>query len=142
AAAGPAPSACEKSLSARCLTGYRLLSIASTRPFWLRKHIDRQDGSGSTGAANMNAAKPCPCRHRGIAIGLVVTSSGCVTYDGARGEGTMGAFGGDGPSRDPPGWWLLLVAAGLSVGLAGAPRRGAAADVTPFAASDLRLSVP
>src|SRR5262249_20753850 len=70
---GPA-SARELSLSARCLTGHHFVSTVSTRPFWLRKHVDRQDGSGSTGAANMNAAKPCPCRHRGIATGLVVTS--------------------------------------------------------------------
>ena len=47
----------------------------------------------------------------------------------------MDAICGDGTSRGHRSWWLLLLAAGLSVALVGAPRAGAAADVTPFTVS-------
>src|SRR5262249_23069656 len=112
-------SACERSLSARCLTGHHFVSTVSTRPFWLRKHVDRQDGSGSTGAANMNAAKPCPCRHRGIATGLGVTSPvGSPTIE-RRGRGQWTRSVATDRREIHPGRWLLLVAARLSVGFVG-----------------------
>src|SRR5262249_50050621 len=61
---------------------------ASTRPFWLRKHIDRQNGSGSTCAANMNAAKPCPCRHRRYRAGCHESRSGHLrSRDGGGNDG-------------------------------------------------------
>jgi hypothetical protein len=47
----------------------------------------------------------------------------------------MDALSDDGTSRDHRSWRLLLVAAGLSGALIGAPRAGAAADVTPFTVS-------
>jgi hypothetical protein len=47
----------------------------------------------------------------------------------------MDAIIDHGTSRDHRSRWLLLVAAGLSIALVGAPRPGAAADVTPFTVS-------
>jgi uncharacterized repeat protein (TIGR02543 family) len=47
----------------------------------------------------------------------------------------MDSIPGGGTSRGRRSWWLLLVAAGLSLGPVGAPRPGAAAEVTPFTVS-------